>query len=55
MLQILTGQTIGRFEITGFLGRGAFAQVFEAVDDQGNRVALKMGDDSGGGAFIQYR
>ena len=53
MLQILTGQTIGRFEITGFLGRGAFAQVFEAVDDQGNRVALKMGDDSGGGCTLR--
>ena len=32
---------------------GTSAQVFEAVDDQGNRVALKMGDDSGGGCTLR--
>jgi len=53
MLQILTGQRIGRFEITGFLGRGAFCQVFEAHDENGNRVALKMGDESGGGCSLR--
>jgi len=52
MLQVLTGQRIGRFEVTGFLGRGAFAQVFEATDSNGNRVAIKVGDESGGGRFL---
>jgi len=53
MLQILTGQHLGRFEITGFLGRGAFAQVLEAVDENGTKVALKVGDESGGGCTLR--
>lgn len=53
MLQILTGQRIGRFEVTGFLGRGAFAQVFEGTDSDGQRVALKVGDESGGGCALR--
>jgi serine/threonine-protein kinase len=52
MLQILTGHRIGRFEITGFLGRGAFSQVFEAMDPDGNTVAIKIGDESGGGCAL---
>ncbi|MHC4823612.1 MAG: protein kinase domain-containing protein [Planctomycetota bacterium] len=52
MLQIQTGQKIGPYQVEGFLGRGAFAQVFLATDAQGNRVALKVGDDSGGGRFL---
>lgn len=53
MLQIVTGQRIGPYQVTGFLGRGAFAQVFEAVDATGRSVALKLGDDSGGGRFLK--
>lgn len=52
MLQIQTGQKIGQYQVEGFLGRGAFAQVFLATDPKGRRVALKMGDDSGGGRFL---
>ena len=52
MRQITTGQRIGSFEIRGFLGRGAFAQVFSALDPSGLRIALKMGDESGGGRFL---
>ena len=52
MLQIQTGQKIGPYQMEGFLGRGAFAQVFLATDAQGKRVALKVGDDSGGGRFL---
>ncbi len=52
MLNIETGQTVGGFQITGFLGRGAFAQVYAAEDQQGCRVALKVGDESGGGRFL---
>ncbi len=53
MLQITTGQQIGPFEIRGFLGRGAFAQVFSAIDSKNRRVALKLGDESGGGRFLR--
>jgi eukaryotic-like serine/threonine-protein kinase len=53
MLQILTGQHIGRYEICGFLGRGAFSQVFKAQAPDGTLVALKIGADSGGGRFLQ--
>jgi serine/threonine protein kinase len=52
MLQIQTGQKIGQYQVEGFLGRGAFAQVFLATDAKGVRVALKVGDDSGGGRFL---
>ncbi len=52
MLQIQTGQKIGQYQVEGFLGRGAFAQVFLATDAQGRRVALKVGDNSGGGRFL---
>jgi len=52
MLQIQTGHKIGQYQVEGFLGRGAFAQVFLATDAQGKRVALKAGDDSGGGRFL---
>ncbi len=52
MLQITNGQRIGRFQVLGFLGRGAFAQVFLAEGRDGRRVALKLGDESGGGRFL---
>ncbi|MBC8330178.1 MAG: hypothetical protein H8E31_15690 [Planctomycetes bacterium] len=52
MLHIETGQTVGGYQVTGFLGRGAFALVFAAEDPQGCRVALKVGDESGGGRFL---
>ncbi len=52
MIRIQTGQVVGGYEITGFLGRGAFAQVFEAEAPGGARVALKIGDDRGGGRFL---
>lgn len=52
MLQIQTGQKIGPYLVDGFLGRGAFAQVYRAHDAAGNVVALKVGDDSGGGRFL---
>ncbi len=52
MLQIQTGQKIGRYQVESFLGRGAFAQVFLATDSKGRRFALKVGDDSGGGKYL---
>lgn len=53
MLQIQTGQRVGAYQITGFLGRGAFAQVHLAEDACGRQVALKVGDVQGGGAFLR--
>ncbi|MHC4837146.1 MAG: protein kinase domain-containing protein [Planctomycetota bacterium] len=52
MLQIQTGEKIGPYQVDGFLGRGAFAQVYRAHDPSGRTVALKVGDDSGGGRFL---
>lgn len=52
MIQIDTGQALGPFCVQGFLGRGAFAQVFLAEDKKGRRVALKVGDESGGGRYL---
>lgn len=52
MLQIQTGQKLGKYQVDAFLGRGAFAQVYSAQDEMGRRVALKVGDDSGGGRFL---
>jgi len=52
MLQIQSGQMIGPCTVQGFLGRGAFAQVHAASDPAGRPVALKVGDDSGGGRFL---
>lgn len=52
MLQIHPGQRVGEFQITGFLGRGAFAQVHLAEDARGREVALKVGEVQGGGAFL---
>ena len=52
MLQIHTGEKIGPYQVDGFLGRGAFAQVYRAQDPSGRSVALKVGDDSGGGRFL---
>lgn len=52
MIQIAVGQAIGPYQAMGFLGRGAFAQVFLAEGPQGSPCALKIGDDVGGGRFI---
>jgi serine/threonine protein kinase len=52
MLQLHTGQRVGAYQITGFLGRGAFAQVHLAEHASGREVALKVGDVQGGGAFL---
>lgn len=52
MLQIHSGQKIGSCEVQAFLGRGGFAQVHAARDLGGREVALKVGDQSGGGRFL---
>ncbi|KAA3605009.1 MAG: hypothetical protein DWQ01_20635 [Planctomycetota bacterium] len=53
MLEIATGQDVGPYTVTRFIGRGAFAQVFRAEDSLGRPVALKFGDDSGGGRQLK--
>ena len=52
MIHIETGQRIGAYKVTDFLGRGAFAQVFLAEDPHGVRAALKVGDQGGGGRYL---
>ena len=52
MLNISSGQSLGAYRILNFLGRGAFAQVFLAESLSGQLVALKMGDESGGGSYL---
>lgn len=52
MTHIHTGQTIGQYEVVGFLGRGAFCEVFAAEDQRGAKFALKIGCESGGGRFV---
>ena len=52
MLHLATGQTVGGYQVTGFLGRGAFALVYAAEGTNGDRVAIKIGDSSGGGRFL---
>ncbi|HKE01735.1 MAG TPA: serine/threonine-protein kinase [Planctomycetota bacterium] len=53
MIQVEAGLTIGKYRITEFLGRGGFSLVYLAEDrDTRERVALKMGDRSGGGRFV---
>ncbi len=53
MIQVDAGLSIGKYRVTDFLGRGGFALVYQAEDrETGDRVALKMGDSSGGGRFV---
>jgi serine/threonine protein kinase len=53
MLHVDAGLSIGKYRVTEFLGRGGFSLVFLGQHrDTGERVALKMGDTSGGGRFV---
>lgn len=53
MIQVETGLFIGKYKVTEFLGRGGFSLVYAAENrDTGEKVALKFGDVSGGGRFV---
>ncbi|MBL8693944.1 MAG: hypothetical protein JNJ88_07565 [Planctomycetes bacterium] len=53
MIQVDAGLLIGKYKVTEFLGRGGFALVYAAENcENGERVALKLGDSNGGGRFV---
>jgi serine/threonine protein kinase len=52
MIRLETGETIGSYRISEFIARGGFACVYQAEDQRGQKVALKIGDLAGGGRYI---
>lgn len=52
MLDIALGQKIASYRVQSFLGRGAFAQIYLALDSRNKPVAIKVGDQSGGGRYL---
>ena len=53
MIRIGVGETIGKYRVAGFLGRGGFSLVYLAEDPGSReRVALKMGNVGGGGRYV---
>lgn len=53
MIHVDAGLNIGKYRVTEYLGRGGFSLVFLGEHrDTGELVALKMGDSSGGGRFV---
>jgi serine/threonine-protein kinase len=52
MIKLQQGESLGRYQVQDFIARGGFAYVYQASDDEGNRVALKVGDVAGGGRYV---
>lgn len=53
MIQVDAGLSIGKYRVAEFLGRGGFSYVYAAENcETGEKVALKFGDVSGGGRFV---
>ena len=52
MIKLQAGEYLGTYRVQKFLGRGGFAYVYLAEDNQGRKVALKMGDVAGGGRYV---
>ena len=52
MIKLQAGEYLGTYRVQKFLGRGGFAYVYLAEDNQGRKVALKVGDVAGGGRYV---
>ena len=53
MMKLAVGEVVQGYRITRFLGRGGFASVFLAQHEEtGNKVALKVGAQAGGGRQV---
>jgi serine/threonine-protein kinase len=53
MMKLAVGEVVQGYRITRFLGRGGFASVYLAQNEEtGNKVALKVGGSSGGGRQV---
>jgi serine/threonine protein kinase len=52
MIKLAAGERIGSYRVLEFLARGGFALVYLAEDEQGHKVALKVGDVAGGGRYV---
>ena len=52
MIKLEVGERIGTYRIVDFIARGGFSLVYLAEDDEGQKVALKVGDVAGGGRYV---
>jgi serine/threonine protein kinase len=52
MIKLEAGERIGSYRVVEFLARGGFALVYVAEDQEGRKVALKIGDVAGGGRYV---
>jgi len=52
MIKLEVGERIGSYKVVDFIARGGFSLVYLAEDDQGQKVALKVGDVAGGGRYV---
>ncbi|MBK7642415.1 MAG: serine/threonine protein kinase [Planctomycetes bacterium] len=52
MIKLEAGETIGTYRVVEFLARGGFSLVYLAEDEEGRKVALKIGDVAGGGRYV---
>ncbi len=52
MIKLEIGERIGSYRIVDFIARGGFALVYRAEDENGEQVALKIGDVAGGGRYV---
>ena len=53
MMKLAVGEVVGNYRLTRFLGRGGFALVYQGEHlETGEKVALKFGNNAGGGRYV---
>ncbi|MDB2577224.1 protein kinase, partial [Planctomycetota bacterium] len=52
MIKLEAGERIGTYRVLDFIARGGFSLVYLAEDEEGQKVALKIGDVAGGGRYV---